>query len=109
MKIALIPLLAVVSGCSTLVNGTTQDITFEPPPNQVCYITQGKTMVASIAETTKLTVKRDSDIITLDCGNGTKTYVADLTVEGWTSIAFIDFGLVDYLTGAIWEYKEPLE
>lgn len=106
MRTLLLLSVLLIGGCSTIVNGTFQEVKFEVPSNQVCYITQGKKMVASIAESTTLKLERSSQSVIVDCGTTKKTYIADLTVEGWTSIAFIDFGLVDYLTGAIWEYKE---
>lgn len=98
--------IALLTGCATITNGTTQEMHFHPPPQQVCYITQGQTMLASIAQPTTLTVQRDNDAITMDCGNTKTLFAAHINAAGHTSILFLDFGLVDFATGALWEYSE---
>jgi hypothetical protein len=105
MKTAILAAL-VLSGCASITHGTKQDITFEAPPQQVCYITQGSTMIASIAETQTIKVGRSKEPITVDCGNEKKVYAAEINAAAYTSMMWIDFGLVDFATGAAWTYSE---
>ena len=103
MKTAIIAALAL-TGCASITHGTKQDITFDPPPQQVCYITQGSTMIASIAETQTISVARSKEPITVDCGNEKKVYASEVNAAAYTSMMWLDFGLVDFATGAAWTY-----
>lgn len=106
MRLFLLFIMVFLSGCSTLVNGLHQEVTIEVPENQVCYVAQGNTMVASLSVKETIEVRRSSKALVVDCGASSKTYLADTTVESWVSIALIDYGLIDFLTGAMWEYSE---
>ena len=108
MKTAIIAALAIfaTTGCASITHGTTQSMTFETPPQQVCYITQGETMIASIAETQTIKVSRSKEPITVDCGSEKKVYAAEINAAAYTSMMWIDFGLVDFATGSAWTYSE---
>lgn len=108
MKTPLALLAAItISGCATITNGTSQEITFTPPANQVCAVSRVDGVLGSVqASTPTLTVKRSNDPITLDCGDSVTVYTPEINAAGYTSIGLIDFGLVDFATGALWEYSE---
>ena len=106
MKTAIIAALAL-SGCATITNGTRQDITFNPPPNQVCAVSRLDGVLGSVqASSPTLTVQRNKHPITLDCGDSVTVYTPEINAAGYTSIGLIDFGLVDFATGALWSYGE---
>jgi len=108
MKTKLI-LLAVLSmsGCATINNGTSQEITFNPPANQVCSVSRVDGVLGSVQQSAPtLKVKRSRNPITLDCGDSVTVYEPKINAAGYTSITLIDFGLVDFATGALWEYSE---
>jgi len=104
MKNLIIVYALALTGCATVTNGTTQAVTFHP--SGVCEVVQSGEKIATIDATTTLEIKRKKDSITLDCGDVKKTYKASINAAGYTSITMIDFGLVDFLTGALWEYEE---
>lgn len=106
MKTAIISAL-ILSGCATITNGTRQDITFAPPEHQVCAVTRVDGFLGSVqADTPTLTVERNRHPITLDCGGSVTVYEPSINAAGYTSIGLIDFGLVDFATGALWSYGE---
>lgn len=106
MKLPIIAAL-VLSGCATITNGTQQTITFAPPEHQVCAVTRVDGFLGSVqANAPTLTVDRNRQPITLDCGDSVTVYEPEINAAGYTSIGLIDFGLVDSLTGAMWEYKQ---
>lgn len=106
---ALIAAVALCSGCASITNGTTQDIVFDAPVDQVCLANTAEQTLGSVQGQQTITVERDSNPITLHCPTFTKTYTPSISAAGWTSITLIDFGLVDYATGAIWEYGETTQ
>lgn len=106
MKTAIIAAL-VLSGCATITNGTQQTITFAPPEHQVCAVTRVDGILGSVQTSAPtITVQRSRHPITLNCGDSVTVYTPEINAAGYTSIGLIDFGLVDFATGALWQYNE---
>lgn len=106
MKLAIIAALAL-SGCASITHGTKQEITFNPPEHQVCAVSRADGILGSVqASSPTLTVERSSDLITLDCGDSVTVYEPSINAAAYTSMMWIDFGLVDFATGAAWTYGE---
>lgn len=106
MKTLIIATLAL-SGCATITNGTRQDITFAVPEHQVCAVSRVDGILGSVqASSPTITVERNRHPITLDCGDSVTVYEPSINAAGYTSIGLIDFGLVDFATGALWSYGE---
>lgn len=104
--IAVVSILAA-SGCASITNGTNQTMAFEVPSDQVCLLNTVEKNIASVqSSNSEVEVERDNNPVTLHCPTFTKQYTPEISAAGWTSILLIDFGAVDYATGAIWEYKE---
>jgi hypothetical protein len=107
MKTAILAIALIASGCATITNGTRQDITFTVPEHQVCAVSRVDGVLGSVqASAPSITVERNRHPITLDCGDIVKVYEPRINAAGYTSIGLIDFGLVDFATGALWEYKQ---
>ena len=107
MKPAIIAAALLASGCATITNGTQQDITFAVPEHQVCAVSRVDGILGSVqASAPTLTVERNRHPITLDCGDSVAVYEPSINAAGYTSIGLIDFGLVDFATGALWSYGE---
>lgn len=105
MKTLIIATLAL-SGCATITNCTRQNITFEPPAHQVCAVSRVDGILGSVqASSPTITIERNRYPITLDCGDSVTVYTPEINAAGYTSIGLIDFGLIDSITGAMWEYK----
>lgn len=109
MKKSFISLAVILlaSGCATVTNGTKQTIALDLPKDEVCLLTsKSGTKISVQRPQVEVEVERDSSILTLHCGSKTENYVPSVNKAGMTSIVLIDFGLVDYATGALWEYKK---
>lgn len=103
----LLTLTCLLSGCATITQGTSQEITFNPPEHQVCAVSRADGLLGSVQHSAPtLTVKRTSDPITLDCGDSVTVYEPSVNAAAYTSIMWVDFGLVDFATGAAWTYGE---
>lgn len=98
MKKIIILTVFLFNGCSTITNGTTQQIKI----NDGCNVVNNENVV-QIKEGF-ITVKRSKKDLKIICNDVETIYKASLTKEALTSIAFIDFGLVDFLTNAAWGY-----
>lgn len=106
MKTLIVATLAL-SGCATITNGTKQDITFNPPTERVCAVSRVDGVLGSVQTSSPtIAVERNRHPITLDCGDSVTVYEPAINAAGYTSIGLIDFGLVDFATGALWEYKQ---
>lgn len=103
--LAIIAILAS-TGCSTLTNGTTQQLHISGGP---CTVVQDAELVAMVESESHVTVQRSQKPLHVACGERVTEYKPEVTAAGWTSIGLIDFGLVDYLTGALWGYSEVKE
>jgi len=102
-----IGVLTVTSGCASITHGTKQEITFNPPEHQVCAVSRADGILGSVqASSPTLTVERTSNPITLDCGDSVTVYEPSINAAAYTSMMWIDFGLVDFATGAAWTYSE---
>jgi hypothetical protein len=88
-NLLILPVLLIAANCSTIVNGTTQEIAFVNPPEH-CTI-DGE------AITDNIEWRRTKDGLTIVC------HIApEITKEAVVSAVLIDFGAVDAATGAMW-------
>lgn len=102
-----IGVLTITSGCASITHGTKQEITFNPPADRVCAVSHVSGILGSVQQSEPtLTVPRDNDPITLDCGDSVTVYEPAINAAAYTSILWIDFGLTDFATGAAWTYSE---
>lgn len=121
-------MMALLSGCSTVVNGKTQKIhvssaittgvlSERPVDNDTGHDTGhgtdndtdndctviDSTGVVPVVHNTAI-VKRSSKELIIRCNEKITVHKPSLTKEAITSIMFIDFGIIDFLTGAAWGY-----
>ncbi len=89
----------ILSGCSTLTNGINQNIKVKSD----CTVVDETGTVQVLNDSA--TVRRSKSDLHITCDGETKIYKSSLTKEALASIALIDFGLVDFLTGSAWEYQ----
>lgn len=99
--------LVALSGCATITSGTTQTITVQT--DTPCTATRGDQTATVTPEWPRLTVGKGNDPITLVCGTKTATLDPSVSAAGWTSIVWLDFGIVDSLTGALWAYDDTVD
>lgn len=103
-------LLALLSGCASLTQGTSQLITINIVPEEaICSLhdTDGEIMTISGGSNMLQIAKGNSDILINCSANGYKSSITRLrstTETAGVVGVVIDFGLVDMLTGAMWKY-----
>jgi hypothetical protein len=105
MKLLMMLVVLSLSGCATITKGTEQDISFPAEQGKFCEVYRGDALLGTFGPEPKtITVSRKREPITVDCGDTLKVLEPSINAAGYTSIMWFDFGLVDYLTGAMWEY-----
>jgi uncharacterized protein YceK len=113
MKISIIfAACLIISGCASITKGTSQTLVFNLDPESArCVLTRdGDGEIGSIsAKNNTVTVGKDKDDIIVRCtAPGFKQKITRLTSSAETSGvvggAFIDLGITDMITGAMWAY-----
>ena len=113
LAVALVALASV--GCASITDGTTQTIIFKLDPQETrCVATRdGDGELGTVTSTlSTLTVGKDKDDIILLCkapGYQDKTMrlVSKTQTAGVVGGVFLDLGITDMITGAMWKY--PLD
>jgi len=114
LALLLLSLVATISGCASITQGTTQTLIFSIEPKEArCIATRvddGQLGVVTQAQNT-LQVGKDKDDIIVTCNAaGYKPYsqriVSGATGAGVAGAIFIDLGITDMITGAMWKYPE---
>ena len=106
--------LAILSGCASITQGTSQTLMFNIEPKETrCVVTRvddGQIGVVSSSQTT-LVVTKDKDDIIVNCrADKHKPYTLKIaSAASGAAIGggiFIDLGITDLITGAFWKYPE---
>lgn len=108
LKLTSIFLALSLNACATVTNGTTQELTFDlSEASGECTVLKANEAIGKVSkEDPKITVQRSKAEILLKCNEFEKKYEPKINAAGYTSITLIDFGIVDFLTGALWEYQQ---
>ena len=105
--------LGVLSGCASNTQGTSQTIIFNlEPETAVCVAKRdGEGEIGTItAKNNSLQVSKDKDDIIIKCTaagykNKSVRMVSSTQAAGVIGGAFLDLGITDMLTGAMWKYE----
>ncbi len=108
------PLLTI--GCASITQGTSQTITFNLEPKEaVCQITRdGDGSLGSVTyNNPSITVGKDKDDIIASCkADGYKPKVIKLVssvqAAGVAGGFFLDLGITDMITGAMYKYQDSV-
>ena len=106
--------LSVLSGCASITQGTSQTIIFNLEPKEtVCVVTRdGEGQLGTITTTNNtISVSKDKDDILVACKapgykSSTIRLVSSTQTAGVVGGVFLDLGMVDMMTGAMWKYPE---
>jgi len=113
---AVLAAVAALSGCATIKDGTTQGVSVTlTPPSTVCTVSRdgdGELAVVSRASP-YLTVSKDKDALQFNCrapGHVPRTQrvASSASGSGVASFWFLDLGLTDLATGAMWLYPHSV-
>lgn len=116
--LAAMGLTALLGGCATIVEGTTQDLFLSVTPERAdCAGYQngrvgyedGQVVGTYDRATSRMRVGKSRYDLTIVCkadGYRDKTVVLESTASGWgiAGALILDFGIVDYATGALNKY-----
>lgn len=105
-------LLLLSTGCASITKGTSQTLVFELDPQDTrCTLSRdGDGEIGSInARNNTVTVGKDKDDILVKCqapGHAQKTtrLTSSADAAGVVGGAFLDLGITDMVTGAMWLY-----
>jgi len=105
-------LLPMFFGCASITKGTTQTLIFNLEPSEArCTLTRdGDGEIGSISSNNNtVTVGKDKDDIVVKCvapGYAQKTLrlVSSAETAGVVGGVFLDLGITDMITGAMWKY-----
>ena len=103
----------LVIGCASITQGTSQTILFNlEPETAVCIAKRdGEGEIGTItANNNSLQVSKDKDDIIIKCKapgykNKSVRMVSSTQAAGVIGGAFLDLGITDMLTGAMWKYE----
>lgn len=106
-------LVALVTGCATITQGTSQKLTFgiEPKEAQCTLTRMDDGELGTVTSTSNVvTVTKDRNDIVVTCGapgykSSTTRIVSAASGGGVVGLLF-DFGITDLATGAFWIYPE---
>jgi len=105
--------LGLLSGCASITQGTSQTIIFNlEPETAVCVAKRdGEGEIGTItAKNNSLQVSKDKDDIIIRCTapgykNKSVRMVSSTQAAGVIGGAFLDLGITDMITGAMWKYE----
>jgi hypothetical protein len=104
----------LITGCASITQGTNQTLIFNIEPKEArCIVTRdgdGQLGLVSQSQNT-LQVSKDKDDILVSCkADGYKPFslkiVSSASGAGVAGAVFIDLGIVDFATGAMWKYPD---
>ena len=105
--------LIMLSGCVSLTQGNEQTITFNLQPKEIqCVASRNNIDISAISyQYNTLNVsKSKSDIVVQCAASGYKRKIVRLRSEtqatGVIGGAFLDYGVTDMATGAMWRYPD---
>ncbi len=109
---AIVVAAAALTGCASITQGTSQTLIFTMEPQQArCTLTRdGDGELGTVSGTRNtITVSKDKDDIVIACradGYEPKTMrlVSSAQAAGIVGGAFLDLGITDMITGAMWKY-----
>lgn len=112
-SVTIIMASALFTGCASITDGTSQTIIFNlEPQSAVCEVSRdGDGIIGNVtARNNTLTVSKDNDDLIVKCAapgfrNKTVRMVSKTQTAGVVGGAFIDLGITDMLTGAMWKYQ----
>lgn len=114
-KVNVIACSLLLTGCASIVEGTTQELFVSvTPETAVCNAAQrGKEVARYDAATMSMHVPKSRNDLFITCAApGYKNKFVKLTSEasGWAvaGALLLDFGIVDYSTGALNKYPNTL-
>jgi hypothetical protein len=116
LTFAAIAATLLVTGCASITQGTSQAIAFNiEPDTTTCVVTrEGDGEIGSLSpRNSTLSVSKDKDDILVKCNApGYRQKVTRLTsstqAAGVIGGAFLDLGIVDMMTGAMWKYPSDV-
>jgi hypothetical protein len=108
-------LAAASAGCASITDGTSQTLIVQlTPPTAVCQFTRDGVELGSVSgKQNTITVSKGAKDIIVNCkseGYSPKTQrlVSSTQTAGVVGGIFLDLGITDMITGAMWKYPSDI-
>lgn len=108
-------LLLALAGCASITDGTSQVLIFKLDPKETrCTLTRESTELGSVSSgQPTISVGKSSRDIVVACkadGYASKTMrlVSSTQTAGVVGGVFLDLGITDMITGAMWKYQNEI-
>jgi len=105
----------MLGGCASITDGTTQTLIFAlSPGDATCQVSREGTELGSVTgKQNTLTVSKSSKDIIINCkAQGfvpkTQRLVSSTQTSGVVGGVFLDLGITDMITGAMWKYPNDV-
>jgi hypothetical protein len=120
MKLTRLPVLAVLSasflsGCASISDGTSQTVVFNLSPKETrCVISREGTQLGTVnGRQNTLTIGKGAKDVLVNCSaegheDATHRLVSKTQTAGVVGGAFLDLGITDMITGAMWKYPNDI-
>jgi hypothetical protein len=112
MRILLATLVISLAGCASITDGTTQTLIFRTDPLETkCKLSRDGVELGSVSgKLNTINVHKGAKDIVVSCeaeGYDSKTLrlVSSTQTAGVVGGVFLDLGITDMLTGAMWKYN----
>jgi hypothetical protein len=111
MRLTLLAATAALTACASITDGTTQTLIIPVQPKEArCSVMRNDVELGQVTGTSStITVSKGSRDIIVNCAapgylNKSARLVSSTQTEGMMSVLFLDFGITDMVTGAMWKY-----
>jgi hypothetical protein len=101
----------LMTGCASITDGTSQTLIIPVTPKEArCSVVRSDVELGTITGTSPtITVSKGARDIIVNCSapgylNKSSRLVSSTQTEGMMSVLFLDFGITDMVTGAMWKY-----
>jgi hypothetical protein len=98
-------LLGTLQGCSTIVNGTSQSVKIQNLPQEGCLVHE---LYMTPLWNTGV-AQKGSKSLEVKCNKETRLIKPSVSKEGVFSAVVLDGGIVDSISGAMWQYPSTVD
>lgn len=106
---------ALLSGCASISDGTTQTVVFNLSPKETrCVVSRDGTSLGTInGRQNTLTIGKGAKDVLVNCSaegheDATHRLVSKTQTSGVVGGFFLDLGITDMITGAMWKYPNDI-
>jgi hypothetical protein len=107
--------LATLSGCASITDGTTQTVVFNLTPKEArCVVMRDGTQLGTVnGRQNTITISKGAKDVVVNCHadgyeDATHRLISKTQTSGVVGGFFLDLGITDMITGAMWKYPNDI-